>query len=333
MPRVFLQLLVGLGLAATPCFASGTSDLTAARQLFEQGREQQDRQEWAKASALYKKAIEIKDTPGLRYRLGYCEQKLGHLVEAGVEFQRAQELIESGVDAKDVAELLPVAQAELTKRTPRVQLSLSNVPTGLVLEIDNRMVSTDPLREPILLNPGQHTIRLAAPNHQPATEQLELAEGEQRTLEIALNSTTSTTPTPNALETAGTGPSTAKVIVLAGETALIAGGLSIGIAFAQKRKNAERSIDRLLVELDEAEGGGGTCNSPYGASVDLCRRLARTHDERRQASLTSNAAFITAGVGTAAALLTYFIWPDSGSTEVSLSVAPDESLLWWSGNF
>src|SRR5262249_11935603 len=77
------------------------TEISVARRLFDEGRAAEDAGRWREAAEKFRKATSIKDTPGMRFHLARCEEEQGAFVEALVEYDRARELIDSGVRAAD----------------------------------------------------------------------------------------------------------------------------------------------------------------------------------------------------------------------------------------
>jgi tetratricopeptide (TPR) repeat protein len=104
-PLLSVSALVGaslltpsLGFAAEPT----PSEISVARRLFDEGKAAEDAARWREAADKFRQAAAIKDTPGIRFHLARCEEEQGAFVEALVEYDRARELIDSGVKAPDV---------------------------------------------------------------------------------------------------------------------------------------------------------------------------------------------------------------------------------------
>jgi hypothetical protein len=85
---------------------ASAADRASARRLFEEATELESRREWSAATAKLGQALEIVETPGLRYHLAYCQEEQGLMVEALRNYERAQQMIAAGTKAPDVAELL-----------------------------------------------------------------------------------------------------------------------------------------------------------------------------------------------------------------------------------
>ena len=88
-----------------------------------------------------REALAIKETPGLRYHVAYCQEQQGKLVEALVDYDRADELIQHGAAAADVAELIGPARDSLRERVPTLTVSVPKDVTGASLEVDGQRVA------------------------------------------------------------------------------------------------------------------------------------------------------------------------------------------------
>ncbi|MDF3065597.1 MAG: hypothetical protein K0R38_1198 [Polyangiaceae bacterium] len=129
MPRYSAPLVLGLFLAASPRVATAApeptpSEISVARRLFEEGKAAEDAGRYRDAADRFRKAIAIKDTPGMRFHLARCEEEQGALVEALVEYDRAREMLDSGFKAPDVERLLPEARQRVQDKVASVTLRL-----------------------------------------------------------------------------------------------------------------------------------------------------------------------------------------------------------------
>src|SRR5687767_14734210 len=100
-----LACWVGLVVSvASPSAAAepSPSEISVARRLFDEGRAAADAARWAEAAGKFRRALAIKDTPGIRFHLARCEEEQGAFVEALIEYDRARELIDAGTKAPDV---------------------------------------------------------------------------------------------------------------------------------------------------------------------------------------------------------------------------------------
>src|SRR5438046_985698 len=97
-----------------------TTEIAVARRLFAEARTSEDAKEWASAAAKLREAISIKETSGLRFHLAYCEEQQGMLVEALVDYERAEDL--SGDKDEELRSQIPARKTSLQKRIPTVTL-------------------------------------------------------------------------------------------------------------------------------------------------------------------------------------------------------------------
>src|SRR5690606_26406474 len=80
----FLTALL-MALLTSPAQAEPSpSEIAVARELLQQGTLLQDRGDWSRANAQDRQAPDVKAPPGRRYRVGYCEETVVHLVEGAV---------------------------------------------------------------------------------------------------------------------------------------------------------------------------------------------------------------------------------------------------------
>src|SRR4051812_4399290 len=87
-------LAVGLLLLAKGALAADVSspEIALARKLFADARAAEEAKDWQTALSRLREAVSIKETSGLRFHLAYCEEHLGKLVEALVDYERAEDL-------------------------------------------------------------------------------------------------------------------------------------------------------------------------------------------------------------------------------------------------
>lgn len=165
--------LLGLGAAAVHAEPSA-AEIAAARELFDQGIAFETKGQWAQALDRFRKVAAVKTTPQVRFHIALCLENTGKLVDALVEFQRAQ------IDAeKDPAAAVVITNsskhvAELKERIPRVVVT-TDAPSP-TLSIDGNVVAGSLIGAPIPLDPGKHVIRVTASKRKTFTRELELVE-------------------------------------------------------------------------------------------------------------------------------------------------------------
>lgn len=311
-------------LVAVPLFAEqpAKGDVSEARRLFDEATALERQSAWRDASAKLDAALAIKETPGLNFHRAHCAEQLGELVVAARHYARAEALIRAGAKAPDVEELLAAARTRVLARVPRLVLALPSDVPGATLEIDGAPLRDEP-GTPVLLDPGRHRIVAKAPGRRDFEMEVTLVEGESQTLEVVLS------PPPQAEPTAtpedaepqsdhdGWG---AREMVMVGGVAVSVAGLATGIGFTIAESDAAERAERAqqIVDASAPEDPETACreNPP-----PECSELHDALDDRQRASLFATIGFVTAGVGAAATLATWALWPSSRD-RVSASVSP-----------
>ena len=304
------------------------SELSVARRLFDEGRAAEDAGRWREAADKFRSATAIKDTPGMRFHLARCEEEQGAFVEALVEYDRARELLDSGVRAADVEKLLTLARERVRAKVALLTLRLPQDVQNASVELDGRALSATVLGVPMPINPGKHRVNAVAAGRTPFSGDFDLGTGEVRQLAIELP-TSPTVPQPSsgapsapapaatgthidvAKPASATGADTSvstRTIAMVGEGSLFAAGLATGIAFTLSRSSADDRYHEADQRVRSAVGDDSrACASktPPAGCAELDQAL---RDRSRDGTLAA-AGFIAAGVSAAAFGLTLWLWP------------------------
>lgn len=330
------------------------SDLAVARQLFQDAIKLGEAQQWKESADKLQQAIAIKETPGLRFHLAHALVMLGRLVEAQREYDRAGELIASGMSAPDVEKLLEGAKAGLRERVPTVVVRIKDA-NNATLSIDGKAMNSASLGTAIPLDPGKHRIVVTAPQRKPFDAELSLAEGEDRVLEAELapvpsGSTASAATTPVTVATGGarTGEQPAqrdrsrgfgaREAVVLGEVGVAVAGLGVGLVYFFKAQSAgdraesnQKTIDdyaRNQTTSDQPIKPDTVCTAPTldpGSEVgQACAALPKNGRDHDNAQNISVIGFAVAGVSAAAAVGTWLLWPkaEASQPEVGVVITP-----------
>lgn len=324
-------------LAPQPARAEASSaEISAAKHAFESALAAEAEQRWADAALKLREAIAVKDTPGLRFHLAHCESELGHLLAASLEFDRALELLSRGAKAPDVQKLLGPARSELLQRLPRLTLEIPADVQAPLIAIDNHPYPESELALGVPLDPGSHELRVQAAGRRAFERALTLKEGDRIVLPVVLpvaappggpSAETAVEPQPASPTAAGTpaerGSSSAKLYLMIGESVLTAAGLGLGIGYAVARGNASQHIDTAQARIDEAApGNAAACAMPDAALSGVCSDLSAAISDHDRAVILSQVGFVTAGVGAAALLTTWLVYPNRTTSASGVSVQP-----------
>ena len=322
------------------------SELSAARHAFEVAVGLENDQHWAEAALKLREAIAVKDTPGLRFHLAHCETEQGHLVEALLEYERASDLLHQGAKAPDVQKLLGPASDALKDRVARLSVELPADSSNPVTALDGKVYPPSELILGLALNPGRHELRVSAAGRRNFERAFSLREREQVTIRAELSPSAApvgVTPAGGVAPVAGVAPeaqaappasaapaagesqaSSAKVYLLVGESVLTVAGLAVGIGY---QLSASSATDRANAAQARIEGAApndvAACGSDDPTLICACSDLNTALDDHDHASVLSTVGFVTAGVGAAALLTTWLIYPNARQERSSsFSVRP-----------
>ncbi len=315
--------------AASAKAQPGAEEVAVAQQLYQDARKHQENKQWASCETALRRAIGILETPGLRFHLAFCKEQQHRWVEALVDYRRAAELIEGGVEAPDVAALLPGAIAYLEEQTPRLSLFVDDAPADTQLYLDGKKVSPELLGTLIPVDPGLRRVEVAAPSHVPFTQAINLLAKDRRELRIALVPDRATAAPdevpepeesasqPRSAPTQDTSGGVGRGIVLATEGLLAVTALGIGVGFTFEADSRQQDRDSLL----ESIGDASACSGSSGEDP-LCPEVRAADEDARSARDIAKVGFIAASVATAAMLTTWLLWPDADE--------PDDVAAGWS---
>lgn len=306
-------LLVGeIALQSHPLYAQ---DIERARQLFQEASSLREAGMYADAVSRLRQAIAIKDTPGLEYHAGFCEAKLGHFRLAIQYYERAAALLREGATAPDVVTLLPPAYAAALEQTARIRINLSGSVPSPRLRLDDE--AEQPLSDTeLLVDPGKHRLVVSASGYKPEMRHVTVAQAEQLNLDVKL--------TPSLPNTVPTVPEASnhfpwKTVSIGLGLGVTAAGLGIGIVSAAQRHNAQGRINFY---------------SGIAESQQASAEVAQATNDKQSATHWETAGFVTAGVGAAATIGLWSLWPASQSVSVAVSMPkPSDSQISISARF
>ena len=343
--RSLVSLLVCAGALSTRAAQADPSptDISAAKHAFESAVSLESEQHFREAELKLREALAIKDTPGLRFHLAHCEIEQGRLVEASLEYQRANQLLNHGAKAPDVQTLLGPASVALNKRIPRVTVVFPPDLDGPVASLDGKVYTPSELELGIPVDPWRHTLRVAGNGRRAFERALLLAEGAQLTIrpelpvaspplrasgtlgeEAKASPAASVAPAAGAQTAAQTGrTSSTKLYLIVGESVLTVAGLAVGLLSSRAAAAATDRIALAQAHIDAAAPGNtSACAGQMPELLGACADVRRAIDDHDRAALLSNIGFVAAGVGVAALATTWFLYPNHASRASRLTVRP-----------
>jgi hypothetical protein len=182
-PSLLLVAAVLALAVAEPARADGSEAArsAAARSAFDEGVRSADAHAYREARAHFERALELRDSPVIRFNLATVLVELGQLVEAS-ELFRALEL---DPRANDDLRMRSQAQYEaLRARFAKLVITLETPFADVLVELDEHPLSSVALGVGMPVDPGDHAVRAMRGGELRAEERVSLAEGEERALSL-----------------------------------------------------------------------------------------------------------------------------------------------------
>jgi hypothetical protein len=339
LPLLLALLVASPGLRAEP----SPTELSVARRLFNEAEAFEAERRWVDARRKLLEAIAIKETPGLRFHLGFCAEQLGELVAALIEYERALDLIRGGVRAPDVERLLEPARARVQGRVAHLTVGLPADAGDAEVLLDGAPLSPTVLAHPAPVDPGRHRLRVTASDKRVSELQLELEDGERRTVHVVFptaapsaksasaapataQGSVASAPSSGPVESDARGALGAREIVLIGEGTAALVGLAVGVGFLFVRSAAQDRIERSQAEIDAlAPGNSGACAMQDFSGRASCDDLRVAIDDHDRAGMIATLGFVGAGVFGVAGVLTAVLWTND---EAAVVIGPGPG---WAG--
>src|SRR5262245_8567378 len=205
----------------------------------------------AEACSRFAESYQLEASSGTLLNLALCHEKEGKIATAWTEYRNAARVAQEQ-GRKDRAVAAYEKAAVLDPKVPRlIAVALKQV-AGLAVTAEARSLTEGGFGIAVPIDPGVHVVTATAPHHKPWSTTLQLAEGEQRTLEIPVLEeegapgamTAVPKPVEDPLKIAATRPAPSGwsrfrnspvdfYTAVAGGTVVVAGAIAYGIALAK----------------------------------------------------------------------------------------------------
>ena len=143
-------------------------DRALAEALFREGRQLMESGHVPEACAKLAESQRIDPAIGTLLNLATCHALEGRTATAWAEFVDARTQARSAGRDKYVS-FAQTQMNQLEPRLSRVVLGMDRPPDGIEIGIDQQTLGAGALGSPLPLDPGKHTLRLAAPGRAPET--------------------------------------------------------------------------------------------------------------------------------------------------------------------
>jgi hypothetical protein len=157
-------------------------DPAAAEVLFRAGRAAADKSDYETACPKFRESQRLDPAPGTELNIADCEEHRGKLATAWELFTRVARELPATDDRVKIA---AARAAALEKRLSRLALTLGpGAPGGTTVRRDDLDVGAASLGTPLPIDPGKHVVVVRAPGRQDRTLEVDVAEGEQKAIEV-----------------------------------------------------------------------------------------------------------------------------------------------------
>jgi hypothetical protein len=189
LPALFCAILLSLApgiVAAEPTIA----DRNAARALADKGADLFEEGKYIEAIEQFRQADALVHAPPHVLYMARANVKLGNLVEAHKLYEAILIDLVKPTSPAAFREAQEVAKAEndrLLQRIPTMKLNVSSPDIRLVkVTIDGKVIQPEFLPEPILVNPGAHTVEATGRGLVSDTKQIRISEGDKINMALSL---------------------------------------------------------------------------------------------------------------------------------------------------
>jgi hypothetical protein len=163
--------------------ADGNS-LAAARALFASALHDEDAGRFALALEKFERVRSVRDTAAIEYRIGTCHEGLGALDRAFRAYTAAEALGANDPGSVDVAHAAVERLAALDARIARLTIVSAVGPPDGEVRVDDALIPSAELRNPIPLLPGRHVVEARSAGRPSYRSEIALAEGAQVSLTV-----------------------------------------------------------------------------------------------------------------------------------------------------
>jgi hypothetical protein len=174
------------GLAPLPASAQPTgkrTDEDEAARLFAEGREALTKKDHVTACARFRSSLELVTRPNTLFNVAQCDEREGKIAAALGRWQQGVAVLGEGDERVAIAR---ERIAALDPKVPRVTVKLAaGAPEDARVLADGAPMKRALLGTPIPMEIGSHSFVVEAPGRKPAREEITLAEGDRKEIEIA----------------------------------------------------------------------------------------------------------------------------------------------------
>lgn len=247
----------------------------SARELYKSGDTKFKAGDYAGALVDFQAVDSLKPTPQAARFIGLCQDKLGHLQDAVVSYERFL----SNVPPKLVAEGEEIkARVAAIKAMPG-KVHLDTAPSGAQVNVDGKP-NAKPTPVDLELTPGKHTLMVTSPGHQSQQRDVDVAYASNTDVNLQLAEEAPVAPPPPVAAVtppvAPPPPPPPPPEPRSKLPAYITGGLgvasaAVGVIFGVLALNDKSSFNKTPTSslADSGENNALICDMAFGVAVTL----------------------------------------------------------------
>lgn len=310
-PRTSAAAFMFVCLGSSTARAQSASDEATAQALFDDAQKLASSNDWQSACPKYAESNRLDPGIGVKLYLGDCYEHLGKTASAWAMFGEAEEYARKAGDSR-----VTVAHERAEKLAPRLSrlaVMVTGTVPGLSVRRDGQDVGAAQWGLPLPVDPGSHSIEVAAPGKLPWTSSVDAREGDNLVVQVPrlADAPSAREAVPaTSREAAHYGPKTQRVLALVtGGIGLV--GVGVGSVFGLIAKsNLDASNDR------------------HCRSGNLCDETGvQLRSDALSDALVSTIGFVAGGAGLAGGLVLWLTAPsDSVNDSVTVRISPQASL-------
>lgn len=298
-----ITMVVALAIAAASTARADSKD-DQARVQFDQGIALFEEGKYEQAAIAFERAYELKPSYKILYNIGQAQNQLGHYAATLKAYTHYLAAGGDEIDAKRVKEV----KGEIARLNTLVGILIVESETrGAVVYVDDERQGKTPLKSPVFVDLGKHTVVVKRGAEELHREAVKVAGGQRVTIrtaaegdEPAVSEEPAVEPSPmTAPQDEGPARVWTWVAFGVGGAAAVAAGITGGVA-ASKKSTLEDNCPNKQCPQSEWD------------TLDSANTLATT----------ASVLIAVAGVGLAAGVVLYIVEPGLGEEEQTVTIAP-----------
>ncbi len=176
--------VLSLLLTSQTVHAQDKKELSKARANFQRAIELEQAGNYTTALETFRDVGQVRMTPQVRFHIATCEEKLGRLVTALGGYQLAFADADSVGD--DFKTEVDSAVTRLQASIPKLVINRGTGAEAAEIELDGVALGASSVGISVPLDPGPHSVNAKAPDSQPFSQTVTIAENEQKDIEVVL---------------------------------------------------------------------------------------------------------------------------------------------------